>query len=90
MAAEIRIERNIYNEHYISLWEINGMEIETAWGKTYLSAFWMLFKRLYRRGNLKYLFQVKQFRKGKYGNKEPKATSLRLQIYRAGRKLPSA
>lgn len=60
MATEIRIGRNIYNDHHISLWIINGIEIETAWGKTYLSAFWMLFKRLYRRGNLKYLFQVKQ------------------------------
>ena len=61
MATEIRIGRNIYNDHHISLWAIRGAEIETAYGKTYLSTFWMLFRRLYRRGNLKYLFQVKQF-----------------------------
>lgn len=63
MATEIRIGRNIYDEVHLSLWTLNGVEIECSYGKTYLSAICGLFKRLYRRGNLKYLFQVKQFLK---------------------------
>jgi hypothetical protein len=59
--AEIRIGRNIYDDIHLSLWIENGMEIETAYGKTYLSAFWMLIKRLYRRGNLKCLLKVRRF-----------------------------
>lgn len=63
MTTEIRIGRNIYDDIHLSLWLKNGVEIESAYGKTYLSAFWMLVSRLYRRGNLSHLFKVREFRK---------------------------
>ena len=61
MKAEIRYSRNIYDKPYLSLWITNGMEIECAWGNTWLSAFWRLCKRMYTRGTLKCLFKVRKF-----------------------------
>ena len=61
MTTIIRVGKNIYNDVHLSLWLKNGFEIQTAWGKTYLSAFYMMVRCLYRQGNLKYLFKVRQF-----------------------------
>lgn len=63
METEIRYGRNVYNDYLLSLWTTNGVEIECAYGKTWLGAFWMLCRRVYRRDNLRYLFKVR------YGDK---------------------